>query len=266
MAINELNQSSLLDVESNLEVPESNIETPEFNQQETKSEEDPTRNLLVESINQTTNQTTKKPPKNISSANPMFRQVTSVPGYKSPNDFYAGMEQTLQKNPLYEEGHRAMTKLTPKKVVEKYDDQDYGYIYGMDNDDMYGKLESPWTTGFKAIPRLGLGIVNKLAMGVGYVSGLLNPVNWAESIYKGTNLIDTVSDTAIVRAFDYLEEETKNEWLPTFQEAADKKKGNNAKDEKEDKKTSKAPKGKLSKAQEKLPPALKKAIAQGVRD
>ena len=51
--------------------------------------------------------------------------------------------------------------------------------------------------------------------------------------------------------------------------AADKKKGPKKEEDKDDKKStkdSKSPKGKLSKAQEKLPPALKKAIASGVRD
>jgi hypothetical protein len=61
---------------------------------------------------------------------------------------------------------------------------------------------------------------------------------------------------------------TRGDIITAAKENADKKKGGkeDKKEDKKEEKDSKSPKGKLSKAQEKLPPALKKAIASGVRD
>jgi hypothetical protein len=188
-----------------------------------------TNNLLVNSINQTTEQTTVRP-KNVSAGNPMLRQMSGQPHFKDLNDFYVQTEKQLDQNPLYDTG-AATSKWTPKKTVEKYDDQDYGYIYGIDNDDVYGKRESWYETIGKGIPRLAMGVINKVGEGAGFIAGLVNPWNWGEAIYNtatdqpGGNLIDIAADNAIYKTFENLDEWTKNEWLPTFQEAADRNKG-----------------------------------------
>jgi hypothetical protein len=188
-----------------------------------------TNNLLVNSINQTTEQPTPRP-KNVSAGSPILRQTSEQPRFKDVNDFFVQTERELDQNPLYNTG-AATSKWTPKKTVEKYDDQDYGYIYGIDNDDFYGKMESSWSTVGKAVPRLAMGVVNKVMMGAGFIAGLVNPLNWGEAIYNtatdqpGGNLIDIAADNGIYKIFEGLDEWTKNEWLPTFQEAADREKG-----------------------------------------
>ena len=237
MALTDLDQSmDLSNAESLTQLDQSNLSAGNLNEATldqgsiaTNINDNVTNNLLVNSINQTTEQTTARP-KNVSAGNPMLRQVSGQPHFKDANDFFAQSERALQQDPTYQTGY-ATPKWTPEKTVEKYDDQDYGYIYGVDNDDFYGKRESWYETVGKAVPRLAMGVIDKVGMGVGFIAGLVNPWNWGEAIYNtatdqpGGNLIDIAADNSIYKIFEGVDEWTKNEWLPTFQEAADKKKG-----------------------------------------
>lgn len=231
MTLNELDQS-LLGTQSLASLDETNLGSTDLQAEldqptdnvEGNNPANVTTNFFVQSLNQTTEQTTVRP-KGMSANNPALRQLDGVPNYKSTDDFYANAERNLRRNPLYESGY-GTPKYTPTKQVEKYDDQDYGYLYGMDNDDVYGKLESGWMTAGKAIPRLIMGTVTKLSQGAGFVSGLLYGVG-AKIVgaYEGENVIDIAADNAIMNSLNAVDEWTKNEWLPTFQEAADREKG-----------------------------------------
>jgi hypothetical protein len=76
-----------------------------------------------------------------------------------------------------------------------------------------------------------MGIINDLGKGAGLVSGLVNPWNWGEAAYNAYtdkpdgNLIDIAADNFLYNVFSSLDEWTRDEWLPTFQEAADRNKG-----------------------------------------
>ena len=237
MALTDLDQSmDLFNVESLTQLDQSNLSADNLNEAtldegsiSTNINDNVTNNLFVNSINQTTEQTTVRP-KKVSAGNPMLRQVSGQPHFKNVNDFFAQSERDLRQNPTYQTGY-ATPKWTPEKIVEKYDDQDYGYIYGIDNDDFYGKRESWYETVGKAVPRLAMGVIDKVGMGVGFIAGLVNPWNWGEAIYNtatdqpGGNLIDIASDNSMYKIFEGIDEWTKNEWLPTFQEAADREKG-----------------------------------------
>ena len=157
MALTDLDQSmDLFNVESLTQLDQSNLSADNLNEAtldegsiSTNINDNVTNNLFVNSINQTTEQTTVRP-KKVSAGNPMLRQVSGQPHFKNVNDFFAQSERDLRQNPTYQTGY-ATPKWTPEKIVEKYDDQDYGYIYGIDNDDFYGKRESWYETVGKAV-------------------------------------------------------------------------------------------------------------------
>lgn len=103
-------------------------------------------------------------------------------------------------------------------TARKYEGEDYGYRYGLDNDDFYGERQGAFETTWKGAARLGLGIVTKVGQGVGYIGGLLTN-DW------DSDLISNASDNAFSKVFDSLDEKVKKDWLPTYQEAEDREKG-----------------------------------------
>ena len=117
--------------------------------------------------------------------------------------------------------------ITPQNITKKYEGTQYGYVYGIDNDDFYGEMEGGLTTLAKGVGRLGLGVVSKTGEGVGYIGGLgvgliggvLNPSEW------DSDIISNASDNAFSNLFSQLDEKSRNEWLPTYQEANDRNKG-----------------------------------------
>ena len=110
-------------------------------------------------------------------------------------------------------------KTVPQDITKKYDGTDYGYIYGVDNDTFYGDKEGAFKTFTKGFGRLGVGVVAKVGEGVGFIGSLLNPENW------DSDIISKASDNAFSDIFNQLDEKSKTEWLPTYQEADDREKG-----------------------------------------
>ena len=47
-------------------------------------------------------------------------------------------------------------------TARKYEGEDYGYRYGLDNDNFYGERQGAFETIWKGAARLGLGIVTKV--------------------------------------------------------------------------------------------------------
>ena len=62
-------------------------------------------------------------------------------------------------------------KVTSQDITKKYDGTQYGYIYGIDNDDFYGQQEGAFKTFGKGVGRLGVGVVAKVGEGVGFIGG-----------------------------------------------------------------------------------------------
>jgi hypothetical protein len=112
-------------------------------------------------------------------------------------------------------------KRVPYEKTAKYIDQDYGYIHGADNEDFYAKQQSWYTEIPKAVLKFPALVLAKTGAGVGFTLGLINPVNW----FDEDGYIAAASDNAMANAFSSLEDTIKQEWGPTFQEAADTKKG-----------------------------------------
>ncbi len=126
----------------------------------------------------------------------------------------------LQSNPLMQSGAQDQ-RAVRESVVRRYDDQDYGYLPGIDNDDFYGKRESWYETAGKGILRLPTYVASKTLEGVGFVAGMINPFNWG--LEEG--IVSKAADNALYKAMNSFDDWTKNEWMPTFQEAADRDKG-----------------------------------------
>jgi hypothetical protein len=109
------------------------------------------------------------------------------------------------------------------REAEKYVGQDFGFLPSSvrDNEDFYAQYQSGMEKIGKGLLKLPLYTVTKLGSGVGFIAGMANPVNWfAEDGY-----ISAVADNSISGFFDSWEQDIKNQWLPTFQEAEDREKG-----------------------------------------
>jgi hypothetical protein len=129
-------------------------------------------------------------------------------------------ENKLVNNPLYRNsGLEPVRSAYEGNVGEKYLDAKYGFSPVSDEDDFYGKMEPWYKTVAKAPVRLLASTGIKIGEGVGFVGGLFNPNNWDE------NIISKASDNAFSNLMEQLDEDMRNEWLPTYQEAVDRDKG-----------------------------------------
>jgi anti-sigma28 factor (negative regulator of flagellin synthesis) len=109
------------------------------------------------------------------------------------------------------------------REAEKYIGQDFGFMPSSvrDNEDFYAQYQSGMEKIGKGLAKLPLYTITKLGSSVGFIAGIANPVNWfAEEGY-----ISSVADNSISGFFDGWEQDIKNKWLPTFQEAEDREKG-----------------------------------------
>ena len=153
-------------------------------------------------------------------------QQFAVPQQDPPRSKYKSYDDAL--NAVIVQGDRAFPlakeswvdpKVVPYEKARKYEGTDYGYIYGIDNDNFYGEQEGAFKTFGKGLGRLGLGIVSKTGEGIGYIGGLLDSDNW------DADIISKASDNGFSEIFRSLDDKVKNDWLPTYQEAADRDKG-----------------------------------------
>jgi len=100
-------------------------------------------------------------------------------------------------------------------------DAEFGFSPILDNEDFYAQRQSGINKLGKGLLKLPLLVGTKLGSGVGFLAALSNPVNWfAEDGY-----ISAVADNAISGFFDGWENDIKNNWMPTFQEAEDRDQG-----------------------------------------
>lgn len=157
---------------------------------------DKTEEQGLEKNFQTTEDTTKPKPSIIDNA--FVNAINSTPGGAS-GEF----------NP----------KIVPKNSVKQYLDMPYGYRYGLDNSTFYGDQEHWLKTAGKGVFRFGLGTTAKVGQGVGFLLGLSNPMNW------DADFISNVADNGISKVFEQLDQKTKEDWFPLYQEAEDREKG-----------------------------------------
>lgn len=125
----------------------------------------------------------------------------------------------LNSDPLLQSGAKS-DNVYRESVVRRYDDQDYGFIPGIDNDDFYGKREAWYETLGKGVFRLPTYVVTKTLQGFGFLGGLVSPWNWGTD----EGVVSKAADNGLYKAMESFDDWTKNEWMPTFQEAADRDK------------------------------------------
>ena len=127
----------------------------------------------------------------------------------------------LNSNPLMQSGALS-DGVYKESIVRRYDDEDYGFLPGADNDDFYGKKESWYEKSIGAIAfKLPVYTITKVLEGTGFLLGLASPWNYGTE----EGVISKAADNTLYKAMDSFEDYTKNEWMPTFQEAADREKG-----------------------------------------
>lgn len=127
----------------------------------------------------------------------------------------------IDSNPLMQTGALS-DGVYKESMVRRYDDEDYGFIPGADNDDFYGKRESWYEKTIGAVAfKLPVYTVSKVLEGTGFLLGLASPWNYGTE----EGVISKAADNTLYKAMASFEDYTKNEWMPTFQEAADKEKG-----------------------------------------
>jgi hypothetical protein len=154
------------------------------------------------------------------SSHGMAMAQDNMPVPRNMEEFLMQNQAILRRDPLYGTGART-PNLYPEKLVSKYDDQKYGFIPGMDLDDFYGKQESWLATTVKGLTRLPVYTLTKAGQTFGYLGGLLSPWNYGTE----EGIFAKAADNSLYSAMHKFEEYTKNEWMPTFQEAADRNKG-----------------------------------------
>jgi hypothetical protein len=109
----------------------------------------------------------------------------------------------------------------PYEQTRRYVDDQFGYLPGIDNEDFRAQQQSWFSKAASGAAKLPAYTLTKLGSGVGFTLGLVNPENW----FAKDGVISAAADNGISNFFNSVEEKVRDEWLPTFQEAADVEKG-----------------------------------------
>jgi hypothetical protein len=203
------------DLTENLNLDESFLDKSAFQEQDLSQEQTP--NFA------TTSQGTIKPQAKLGLDNPFLsNQKSSLSNSKSVDEFFQKSDQIARGTDRFYGTGATQTPINKTSQIKKYEDQDYGYIFGIDNDDFYGQREGVFLTLGKAIPRfVGLTIA-KVGEGIGFTAGLLTNL---DAIGSNEGIVSKAADNALYEAMSKFEDNIKTDWLPTFQEAADREKG-----------------------------------------
>lgn len=157
----------------------------------------------------------------LNGGDPPTKKRAALPKEESYEQAMAkSMASAASRTPFFGTGVTG-TQYVDYEANKKYLEGDFGYIQGRDNEDIHARDQSWYTEIPKAIPKFVGYTITKLGTGVGFTLGLLDPSNW----FSADGVVSSASDNAISETFAGLEERIKNDWAPTFQEAADRNKG-----------------------------------------
>lgn len=157
----------------------------------------------------------------------LFNEAISLdPAGPGPNvspltQYLRETEVLTKKNDPYFQTPISDIKTVPLSETSRYDNQDFGYIDGIDNEDFYGQRQSGFEKLGNGLLKLAGYTVAKAGAGVGFLGGLINPTNW----FSEDGYLVSAADNAFSKTFESLEDNIRNEWAPTFQEASDRDKG-----------------------------------------
>lgn len=158
---------------------------------------------------------------------PLFNEAIAIdengPGpFASPlTQYLQQMEAVTKKNNPYFQTPLSDIQTVPLSQTRRYDNQAFGYIDGIDNEDFYGQRQDGFEKLGNGLLKLAGYTVAKAGAGIGFLGGLVNPDNW----FSEEGYLVSAADNAFSQTFEALEDNIRNEWAPTFQEASDRDKG-----------------------------------------
>lgn len=135
---------------------------------------------------------------------------------------YKNFQDATKKQAVF-----ADTSFYQQKDTRRYIDEEWGFNPRLDNEDFYAKQQGQGLLQgtkeyLKAVLfKLPILTAAKIGQGAGFLAGLVNPVNWGSP----SNWIAAASDNWFAQQFTKLEDNVKNDWMPVYQEAADRDKG-----------------------------------------
>lgn len=115
---------------------------------------------------------------------------------------------------------------TAYNEAKRFNDSDMMFIPTRDNEDLYAQQQGFWSSVGSGLGRLVLTTGTKLGTGIGYTAGLLGFGNHNADYGNGFSAwIAGAADNGIAKWFREAEDTVKEDWLPIYQEAADRNKG-----------------------------------------
>lgn len=131
----------------------------------------------------------------------------------------------LSQAPAFRDPAR-YSQLEVQNISDRYLEADFGFNpYSESNEDFYAQRQGIFET-LATIPfKLPAYTVTKIGSGVGFISGLLNPVNWYKASQGKENLISLAADNALAKYSDEAENYVRDVLLPTYQDTEDLQKG-----------------------------------------
>lgn len=153
---------------------------------------------------------------------PVQRQRPASRPLTMDEAFSYGEQVSRATNPYYGTGFTEPLR-TPEKYAKKYVDEDFGFHPAVDNEDFYAQRQGGFEKIGKGALKLPLLVATKTLSGIGYIGGLLNPVNMLDE----DGYIAAAADNGFSKTFNQMEEYFKNDFFltSTFQEAKDRDKG-----------------------------------------
>ena len=148
------------------------------------------------------------------------------PGPKKPLSFSQAISvlesDSRKRNPFYGTGFTEPNRV-PLDQAKKYLDEDFGYMWGADNEDFYAQRQSTLEKVGSGLLKLPLYTVAKLGQGVGFVGSLFNPAN----MFSSDGYFASAADNGFSEVFKNMEDWSRDEfsWTKTFQETDDRNKG-----------------------------------------
>lgn len=163
---------------------------------------------------------------------PVFDYVNTFPPSTVFGD--AGQSSSIDlfnKGEVNPFAHLGQTPIAPAAATDyntarRYNDSSLMFLPTRDNEDLYAKDQGFFRSVGDGLGRLVLTTGTKLGTGIGYTAGLMGMGNSQEAGTGFGGWISGAADNGLAKWFENLEnEKIKTDWLPIYQEAADRDKG-----------------------------------------
>lgn len=163
---------------------------------------------------------------------PVYDYVNTFPPSTTFGD--AGQSSSLDifnKGEVNPFAHLGSTPIAPAAATDyntaaRYNSSSLMFLPTRDNEDLYAKDQGFFKSVGDGLGRLVLTAGTKLGTGVGYTAGLMGMDNNASDGSGFSGWVSGAADNSLAKWFENNENTTiKRDWLPIYQEAADRDKG-----------------------------------------